>query len=130
LFFTVAATKLPSYWIPATPAAGLLIACSAMEPAALRGRRAAWIHAGTLLLVALFSAGLAASPLWIPLIHEPELPTLPAELLASGGVLRAAVCFGLAAVCCGQVAPVLAAGAAAGPGAVRADGAAAVGGAG
>ena len=98
LFFTVAATKLPSYWIPATPAAGLLIACSAMEPAALRGRHAAWIHAGTLLLVALFSAGLAASPLWIPLIHEPELPTLPAELLASGGVLRAAVCFGLAAL--------------------------------
>ena len=98
LFFTAAATKLPSYWIPAIPAAGLLIACSALDPVGLQGRRGAWIQGCTLLLVALLSGGLAASPFWVPLIREPELPSLPAEILASGAVLRAAACFGLALV--------------------------------
>ena len=98
MFFTVAATKLPSYWIPATPAAGLLIAWAALDPALMRGRAGGWWRASVLALLALFTAGLAASPRWIPLINDPELPTLPAELLASGDVLRAAACFGLALV--------------------------------
>jgi 4-amino-4-deoxy-L-arabinose transferase-like glycosyltransferase len=96
LFFTLAATKLPSYWIPATPAAGLLIACSAHDPAALRRRAGGPVPMATLALVALFSAALSISPLWIPQIREPELPSLPAEILASGAVLRAAGCFALA----------------------------------
>ena len=96
LFFTLAATKLPSYWIPATPAAGLLIAWAALAPGTLRGRAGGVLRGATALLLALFSAGLAASSRWIPLINDPELPTLPAELLASGDVLRAAACFGLA----------------------------------
>ena len=97
LFFTLAATKLPSYWIPATPAAGLLIGWAALHPRLLRaGRVRAVILGATLALLALVSAGLAASPRWIPLISDPELPTLPAELLASGAVLRAAACFSLA----------------------------------
>jgi 4-amino-4-deoxy-L-arabinose transferase-like glycosyltransferase len=96
LFFTLAATKLPSYWIPATPAAGLLIAWAALDPALLRGRGGGAWRASVLALLALFSLGLAAAPRWIPLINDPELPTLPAELLASGAVLRAAACFGLA----------------------------------
>ena len=76
LFFTMAATKLPSYWLPATPAAGLLIALAAQ-----RARRWAWLL--SLALMALLAAAFAAAPLWVPLIQEPELPTLPAELLAS-----------------------------------------------
>ncbi|MFM8259194.1 MAG: ArnT family glycosyltransferase, partial [Vulcanococcus sp.] len=91
LFFTAAATKLPSYWLPATPAAGVLIAWAAQQLPRPRVWRLA-----TLALVALLCAGLAASPAWIPLIQEPELPGLPAELLASGLVLRAAACFALA----------------------------------
>ena len=96
LFFTVAATKLPSYWIPATPAAGFLIAWAALAPQTGTGAAGRALRASTVLLLALFTAGLAASPRWIPLIHDPELPTLPAELLASGDVLRAAACLGLA----------------------------------
>ena len=88
--------SLPSYWIPATPAAGLLIAWAALDPWLLRGRAGGWWRASVLALLALFTAGLAASARWIPLINDPELPTLPAELLASGDVLRAAACFGLA----------------------------------
>ncbi len=97
LFFTLAATKLPSYWIPATPAAGVLIALAAQDLLAVppaRGGR--WWRLATLVLVALLSAGLLLSGRWIPLIVEPELPTLPAEMIASGGVLRAGLCFGLA----------------------------------
>lgn len=96
LFFTLAATKLPSYWIPATPAAGLLIAWAGLDPAPQRGRAGAWLRGATLALLALFTTGLALSARWIPLIDDPELPTLPAELLASGDVLRAAACFALA----------------------------------
>ncbi len=91
-FFTLAATKLPSYWIPATPAAALLVALAA------QARPPRWARLATLALVAVLAVGLAVSPRWIPLINDPELPTLPAELLASGLVLRAALWFGLSLV--------------------------------
>lgn len=92
IFFTLAATKLPSYWLPATPAAGLLIALTAAE-----GSRASrWALGASVALMALLSVVLALSPGWIPLISDPEMPTLPGELLASGLVLRAAACFALA----------------------------------
>ena len=96
LLFTAAATKLPSYWLPATPAAALLIASAASTPS-LRQRQGlltAWIC--TALCTLILAAGLFASPLWIPLIQDPEMPTLPTELLASGLVIRAAVCFTVA----------------------------------
>jgi len=99
LFFTVAATKLPSYWIPATPAAGVLIALAAQDLIAAPGQRGGrWWRAATLLCVAVISGALLLSSRWIPLIVEPELPTLPAELIASGAVLRAGGCFALALV--------------------------------
>ncbi|MCT0218066.1 glycosyltransferase family 39 protein [Synechococcus sp. CS-1329] len=92
VFFTLAATKLPSYWLPATPAAGLLIALTAAEG----GRASRWALGASVALMGLLTVVLALSASWIPLINDPEMPTLPAELLASGLVLRAAVCFGLA----------------------------------
>ena len=96
-FFTLAATKLPSYWIPATPAAGLLIALTAQQLSARASqRRSRAVVVAALALQALFAVGLAASDRWVLLINEPELPTLPAELLISGLLTRAAVCFGLA----------------------------------
>ena len=99
LFFTLAATKLPSYWIPAAPAAGLLMALAAQRlVAAPWAGLDRWVVVFTLALQATFSAGLAAADRWVPLIHEPELPTLPAELLASGLLGRAAACFGVAAL--------------------------------
>ena len=98
LLFTSAATKLPSYWLPATPAAGLLIALS-LVPDAGRSRRAqsiAWL--GSVVLAAVLALGFWGSGLWVPLIDDPEMPTLPSELLASGLVLRAAVCFSVVVV--------------------------------
>ena len=103
-FFTLAATKLPSYWLPATPAAGVLIALAAQDLLAWRNpahpgaslwrSRLVWL--ATLALTAVLCLGLVGSARWIPLIQDPEMPTLPAEMLASGLVVRAGLCFGLA----------------------------------
>ena len=104
LFFTLAATKLPSYWLPATPAAGVLIALAAQDGEVAFGGAAAggrdggwfpWAQGLTTLVSGVLAAALWASPAWIPLIHDPEMPTLGAELQASGLVLRAAACFSL-----------------------------------
>ena len=104
LFFTAAATKLPSYWLPATPAAALLIALvsqlpwrsEGMGPAPDRPFRLAWRL--SLLLAAVLALAFALGPLWVPLIFDPEMPTLPAELLASGFLVRAAWLWALAAL--------------------------------
>jgi 4-amino-4-deoxy-L-arabinose transferase-like glycosyltransferase len=97
VFFTAAATKLPSYWIPATPAAGLLIALAAQQASAKGpGRRWAW--GGTWALTLVLAVGFAAAPLWVPLIHEPEMPSLPVDLLAGRWLGWAAGLFGLAAL--------------------------------
>jgi len=110
LFFTAAATKLPSYWLPATPAAGILIALAwspavgseaapmatpspsflSADPAA---RRAWWL---TLLLALVLAVGFALAPLWVPLIQDPEMPTLPVQLLRRGLLIPAALCLALA----------------------------------
>jgi len=96
-FFTLAATKLPSYWIPATPAAAILITAAAASTAEPRWRkRAAW--GLTLLLAALLALGLALAPRWFPLVNDPEMPTLAASVLASGALQRAALCWALAAL--------------------------------
>ena len=119
-FFTIAATKLPSYWLPATPAAGLLILLAgsggptapALEVGAREaGRRGlggsgsghsrdralerAWTM--SLVLCALLGLAYLAGPLWVPLIQDPELATLPAGILASGRLPLAAACYLLAA---------------------------------
>lgn len=95
LFFTLAATKLPSYWLPATPAAAILIAL-ALNPDPERSDRA---RCPALLASALFSALLAAvfwaAPTWVPLIRATELPDLAPLLLASPILPSAALCFSL-----------------------------------
>jgi 4-amino-4-deoxy-L-arabinose transferase-like glycosyltransferase len=99
VFFTTAATKLPSYWIPATPAAGLLIALAAASPPGSgRGRlslRLAW--GLSLALAAVIALVLGLSPRWFGMVSDPEMPTLAADVLASGDLQRAALCWGLAA---------------------------------
>jgi 4-amino-4-deoxy-L-arabinose transferase-like glycosyltransferase len=96
LFFTVAATKLPSYWLPATPAAALLIALAARSHP--HEQAAAVARALTAGLTLLLGVVFLAAPLWVPRIQDPEMPTLPAELLASGRLPIAAACFLLAAL--------------------------------
>ena len=92
LLFTTAATKLPSYWLPATPAAALLIGFAL-------GRRDRWLAlawATTASLIVVLAVGFWCSTQWIPLINDPEMPTLAPDLMASGLVFRAAAWFSLA----------------------------------
>ena len=97
VFFTAAATKLPSYWIPATPAAGMLIALAAQQSRG-QGAGSRWAWGGTLALTLVLAGGFAAAPLWVPLIHEPEMPSLPVDLLAGRWLGWAAGLFALAAL--------------------------------
>jgi 4-amino-4-deoxy-L-arabinose transferase-like glycosyltransferase len=93
LFFSVAATKLPSYWLPAIPAAALLVALTAQDPPSAAGR---WAWGLTLSLTAVLALGFLASPRWLPLIRDAEMPTLAAELQAGHWLLLAAALFALA----------------------------------
>ncbi len=95
LFFTAAATKLPSYWLPATPAAALLIALTAQDTLDRAGR---WAWGITLALTAVLAGGFLASGLWVPLIDDPEMPSLPADLLAGRWLLLGGALFALALV--------------------------------
>jgi len=103
VFFTAASTKLPSYWLPAVPAAAVLIALTARVPAGHEGRggpdRASrWAWWATLLLTAFIAAVFFAGPWLVSLIRDPELPTLPAELIRSGRLPVAGVCWLAAAL--------------------------------
>ena len=74
-FFTLAATKLPSYWIPATPAAGLLMALAAQQLMARASqRRSRAVVVATLSLQAFFAVGLAVSDRWVLLTMNPSCP--------------------------------------------------------
>lgn len=95
ILFTCAATKLPSYWLPATPAAAVLIGLSASGSARDRpGLFWAWI--GSLFLMAVLAIGLWSSPTWVIKIYDPEMPSLGMELLNSRLVFRAAACLSVA----------------------------------
>ncbi len=96
LLFTTAATKLPSYWLPATPAAAILIALAAITSERHMGNQRDWAWGGTIALTFVLAVGFWSSSIWVPLIDDPEMPSLPSELLASRLVLRAAVCFSVA----------------------------------
>jgi 4-amino-4-deoxy-L-arabinose transferase-like glycosyltransferase len=89
LFFSLSATKLPSYWLVATPAAAVLVALApctawppglgpAQEPQSPRGLR--WAMAASSALLMLVSAALALAPQWLPLINDPTLPGLAAAV--------------------------------------------------
>ena len=94
VLFTSAATKLPSYWLPATPASALLVALATLR--ADRWQRLAWWS--SVVLIALLAAGFWGASIWVPWINDPEMPTLSRDLLASGDVSRAAIWFSLAAL--------------------------------
>jgi len=104
-FFTAASTKLPSYWLPAVPAAAVLIALAASPatPAGgVSGRAGRWAWRATLLLTLLIAAVFFTGPWLVGLIQDPELPTLPAELVRGGRLPLAGLCW-LAAALLGWV---------------------------
>ena len=88
-FLTMAATKLPSYILPAMPAVGLLVGLTAGDWQRETTRGRSWAAAWTsVVLSAVVGAGLCAQALWLPQLDQalaqafPDMPTLQAELQA------------------------------------------------
>lgn len=86
LLFSLSATKLPSYWLPATPAAAILAVLALVE----RDRLTRWAVRLSALNALGFAAALAFTPLWLSQIRDPELTALP-ELLERSVWVPAAV---------------------------------------
>ena len=92
IFFTISATKLPSYWLPATPAAAILIAKSAnMLINKRKPISTVWILT-SLILLGISLALLNANNLLI-LINDPEMPNLANEIIESGLILKTKIFF-------------------------------------
>ncbi|WP_269611028.1 ArnT family glycosyltransferase [Prochlorococcus marinus] len=97
VFFTISATKLPSYWLPATPAASILISFSLTNDFKEEFLKSlAWKL--TIFLSILFSIILFSSKLWIQLLNDPEIPRFSEELTHSLLIEKAGFIFLLIAV--------------------------------
>ncbi len=97
VFFSISATKLPSYWIPATPAASVLISLSLTNNVNEEFLKSlAWKF--TIFLSILFSIFFFSSKLWIHLLNDPEIPNFSEELSNSFLIEKAGFIFLLIAV--------------------------------
>ena len=94
VFFSISATKLPSYWLPATPAAAILINNSFVN---LRNQKIdfpyLFISIFNLLILFGFSISFFLSGFWLDLLDDPEMPDLASDLLSSGIVFKARLFF-------------------------------------
>ena len=92
VFFSISATKLPSYWIPATPAAAILISYSFVK---LKNQNIilSYLSLFNLLIFFGLSLSLFLSNSWLDAINDPEMPNLAAELISSGIILKAKLLF-------------------------------------
>ncbi|MBW3042414.1 ArnT family glycosyltransferase [Prochlorococcus marinus] len=92
IFFTISATKLPSYWLPATPAASILISFSLTNHVKKESLKSiAWNF--TIFLSILFSIIFFSSKLWIGLLNDPEIPGFQEELINSFLLYKAGFIF-------------------------------------
>ncbi len=88
LFFSISATKLPSYWIPAIPAASILISRSA-QILIIQKKNISLIWFFTTLILFGFSIVFYFSDSWLVLINDPEMPDLVNQIKINGLILRA-----------------------------------------
>ena len=96
IFFSISATKLPSYWLPATPSAAILISNSFLK---LNNKNRNFLFFWSINIFLLFGLSTAffLSDLWLSSINDPEMPNLAANLLSSGIIFRARLYFFLLA---------------------------------
>ncbi len=94
IFFSISATKLPSYWLPAIPAAAILISNSFINlENSNKIYSCLWIF--NILILFGFSMAFFFSNIWLGLINDPEMPNLVSELISSGIIFRAKLFFSL-----------------------------------
>jgi len=94
IFFSISATKLPSYWLPAIPAASILISNSFIN---LKNLSKSYLYLWIFNILILFGVSLAFffSNIWLSSINDPEMPNLSSELISSGIIFKAKFFFSL-----------------------------------
>ncbi len=92
IFFSLSATKLPSYWLPAIPAAALLISNSFISLKNInKSYSYLWIF--NILILFGFSIAFFFSNIWLSSINDPEMPNLASELISSGIIFKSKMFF-------------------------------------
>ncbi len=94
IFFSISATKLPSYWLPAIPAAAILISHSFIS---LKNSNKNYFYLWIPSIFILFGISIVFffSNFWLSLIDDPEMPNLASELISSGIIFKAKFFFSL-----------------------------------
>ncbi|MBO8234206.1 glycosyltransferase family 39 protein [Prochlorococcus marinus XMU1419] len=94
IFFSISATKLPSYWLPAIPAASILISNSFIN---LKKSNKNYLNLWIFNILIFFGITIAFffSNIWLSSINDPEMPNLGSELISSGIVFKAKLFFSL-----------------------------------
>ncbi len=92
IFFSLSATKLPSYWLPAIPAAALLTSNSFIS---LKNINKSYLYFWIFNILILFGFSIAFffSNIWLSSINDPEMPNLASELVSSGIIFKAKMFF-------------------------------------
>ena len=92
IFFSISATKLPSYWLPAIPAAAILISQSLIN---LKNSKKGYLYCWIFNILILFGISMAFffSNTWLISINDPEMPNLVSELISYGIIFKAKLFF-------------------------------------
>ncbi len=92
IFFSLSATKLPSYWLPAIPAAAILISNSFIN---LKNSSKSYLYLWIFNILIFFGVSMAFffSNNWLSSISDPEMPNLASELISSGIIFKAKLFF-------------------------------------
>ncbi len=92
IFFSISATKLPSYWLPAIPAVAILTSNSYTK---LQTQKKAFYSLWIINLFILLGLSIAffLSNIWLNTINDPEMPNLASNLLSTGIILKARLFF-------------------------------------
>ncbi len=92
IFFSISATKLPSYWLPAIPAAAILISNSLIN---IKISNKSYLYLWIFNILILFGLSIAFffSNIWLSSINDPEMPNLASELMSSGIIFKSKLIF-------------------------------------
>jgi len=96
IFFSISATKLPSYWLPAIPAAAILMSNSFVNLKNLnKSSNKSYLYLWIFNILILFGLSTAFffSNIWLGSINDPEIPNLASELINSGIIFKAKLFF-------------------------------------
>ena len=100
IFFSISATKLPSYWLPAIPSAAILLSNSFINLKKLN-RTYSFLSIFNILILFGLSLAFFFSNIWLGYINDPEMPNLASELISTGIIFKAKIffsCFTLLAI--------------------------------